>query len=57
MAWHSEVLSGESSLCVCHLVQKCMKKNVNMNGSWPGWLQQYGDCSERIVLELLLTCE
>jgi hypothetical protein len=26
MAWHSEVLSGESSLCVSHLAQKFIKK-------------------------------
>lgn len=26
MVWHSEVPSGENSICVCHLPQKCIKK-------------------------------
>jgi len=57
MVWHSEVYSGESSICVCHLLQKCITKTVNMSGSWPGWLRQYGNCSERVVFEFGLTCE
>jgi hypothetical protein len=57
MLWHSEVRSAGISVCVSHLAQKCLKKTVNMNGSWPGWLQQYDNRSERVALESVLTCE
>ena len=56
MVLHLEVHSEEIHVCVCHLAQKCIK-NINMNGSWPGWLQHYDNHSERVVLELVFTCE
>jgi hypothetical protein len=56
LVWRSKICSGESNIPVCHLAQKYIK-NVNINGGWPGWLQQYGGRSERVVLELVFTCE
>jgi hypothetical protein len=40
LVWHSEVDSRESSVQVCYSAQKYLKNYVNMNSSWPDWLQQ-----------------